>query len=185
MQTLITERLVLRGWAQNDADDLFEIVGNPKVAAGAGRKPLDNRDDVPGLIDRYSERDNVWALEHRLHKKVIGAIGLSPDFFRPMVDKCKMLTFSLAEPFWGNGYAKEAAQTLIKYAFLHMNLDIVTTNHFSTNVRSKRVIEKCGFMCEGTLRRSIQIYNGQVYDAVSYSLLREEFRNPPATRRRP
>ncbi len=182
MQTLTTERLILRGWNHSDADDLYEIVGNPNVAKGAGWKPMDNRADVPGLIDRYIDREDVWAIEHRLHKKVIGAVGLNVDVFRPTLDKCKMLTFSLSEAFWGSGYAKEAAQALLRHAFAHLHLDIVTTNHFPSNVQSKRVIEKCGFVYEGTLRRAIQLYNGAVSDAACYSILREEYKNPPATR---
>jgi putative acetyltransferase len=183
METLVTTRMLLRGWAPEDADDLFMIAGNPNVAAGAGWKPLGSREEAAELIGRYSARGDVWALEHRLHHRIIGVIGLSDDAFRPEMIRCKMLTVSLAEEFWGSGYAGEAAKVLLKHAFLQMKLDFVTANHFNSNTRSKRVLEKCGFACEGTLRRALLLWNGEIRDAVSYSILREEFKKLPVTRR--
>lgn len=175
MQTLITTRLILRGWTPDDAGDLFEIGGNPNVAAGAGWKPLGNRDEALGLIDGFNERSDVWAIEHRLKNKVIGTAGLKPDVFRHDDVNCKMLTFSVAETYWGCGYAREAACALLKHAFIHLKLDFVAVHHFPSNDRSKRVIEKCGFASEGTLRRAVRLWDGQIQDAVCYSILREEF----------
>lgn len=40
---------------------------------------------------------------------------------------------------------------------------------------SGRVIEKCGFRYEGTLRRASSIFDGSVHDALVYSMLREEY----------
>ncbi|MDO4539564.1 MAG: GNAT family N-acetyltransferase, partial [Syntrophomonadaceae bacterium] len=40
---------------------------------------------------------------------------------------------------------------------------------------SKRVIEKCGFRYEGTLRQAERIYDGKVYDHLCYSLTRKEY----------
>ena len=43
------------------------------------------------------------------------------------------------------------------------------------NLRSQRVIEKCGFLYEGTLRRTYRIYDGSIREVRCYSMLREEY----------
>ena len=44
-----------------------------------------------------------------------------------------------------------------------------------TNIRSQRVIEKCGFTYEGTLRRAYRLYNNEIREVRCYSMLREEY----------
>lgn len=69
----------------------------------------------------------------------------------------------------------EAAQAVLRYAFETLCLEMVTVYHYPSNSRSSRVIEKCGFHYEGTLRRGTTRFDGQVLDNVCYSLLREEY----------
>ena len=56
-----------------------------------------------------------------------------------------------------------------------MALELISVYHYPFNEGSKRVIEKCGFKYEGTLRQSSTIYNGDVYDDVCYSMTIEDF----------
>ena len=56
-----------------------------------------------------------------------------------------------------------------------MALEQVSVYHFPFNDRSRRVIEKCGFRCEGTLRRATLRFDGAVLDDVLYSMTRDEF----------
>lgn len=42
-------------------------------------------------------------------------------------------------------------------------------------MRSRRVIEKCGFRYEGTLRRTYRIYDGSIKTIMCYSMLKEEY----------
>ena len=86
-----------------------------------------------------------------------------------------MLGYVLAEPYWGRGLMTEAVKGMIKYAFEELNIDLLSVYHYPHNERSKRVIEKCGFHYEGTLRRASTIYNGRVFDDVCYSLTKEEY----------
>ena len=43
------------------------------------------------------------------------------------------------------------------------------------NLASQRIIEKCGFQYEGTLRRIYRIYDGTVKPVRCYTMLREEY----------
>ena len=69
----------------------------------------------------------------------------------------------------------EAAERVIRYAFETLALDSLAITTRKSNARSQRVIEKCGFRYEGTMRRAYRIYDGTVHDLLCYSMLREEY----------
>lgn len=69
----------------------------------------------------------------------------------------------------------EAAQGALRFAFDQMNLELVSVYHFPFNNRSRRVIEKCGFHYEGTLRGAFCVYDGAILDDMLYSITRDEF----------
>jgi len=59
--------------------------------------------------------------------------------------------------------------------FEEEELDIISCYHYPFNIRSKRVIEKCGFKYEGTLRLASKIYDGSIYDNACYSITKEDY----------
>lgn len=69
----------------------------------------------------------------------------------------------------------EAVSCLIDYSFKEMQLAVLSVYHYPFNIRSKRVIEKCGFVYEGVLRGASRIFNGEIYDDMCYSILKEEY----------
>jgi putative acetyltransferase len=174
MKTLETERLILRAWSPADQNDLFEYARNPNVGPNAGWKPHENPEESAAIISLFAEQDDVWAIEYRENHKVIGSVGLHEDRLRKGVN-ARMLGYVLSEDYWGRGLMTEAASRVIRFAFEEMSIDILSVFHYPHNMRSRRVIEKCGFVYEGTLRSASRIYDGTVLDGVCYSLLREEY----------
>ena len=71
----------------------------------------------------------------------------------------------------GQGFATEAATAVLRHAFGTWNMSAVAICHYPDNHASRRVIEKCGFTYEGTLRR----YSRHLTDSVRYSMLKEEW----------
>ena len=71
----------------------------------------------------------------------------------------------------------EASREVIRYGFEELGLRMVTVNHYAFNKRSRRVIEKCGFQREGTLRGVESSPDGNPQDMVFYSLVAEELRD--------
>jgi RimJ/RimL family protein N-acetyltransferase len=77
----------------------------------------------------------------------------------------------------GKGYGTEAVQIIVDYLFLTKNIVRIQAVTNVDNIRSRRVLEKAGFVKEGTLRRVSHI--GQEWgDALIYSVLREEWKEP-------
>lgn len=52
----------------------------------------------------------------------------------------------VAQDFLGRGYATEATNAVLRYAFGAQNVDAVHISHFGGNEKSKRVIDKLGFV---------------------------------------
>jgi len=63
---------------------------------------------------------------------------------------------------------------LIKYGFENIKLHKIQICHKSINIPSKRVIEKCGFHFEGTLRDFFYM-DGEYVDRLYYSILENEY----------
>jgi len=174
MKTLETERLILRTWTLEDADDFYEYAKHPEVGLNGGWEPHTNKDVSRNIIQYFIKEDDIWAIVHKESGKVIGSIGLHADGKRPNI-QVKELGFVLSADYWGKGIATEAAKRTIAHAFEDLNLDVVSTYHKTFNERAKRVIEKCGFVHEGILRHASKRYDNQIFDAACYSILRTAY----------
>lgn len=167
MQRIKTDRLILRQWDINDADDLLEF-GKSKSVERAGWKPLQSIDESKQLIQASVENDDSWAVTLKDSGKVIGWILLG-DTRR--YDRYKEIEFIISDEYQNFGYATEAVKSVLKYVFETLDLLVVAVCHYPENVQSKRVIEKCGFTYEGTLRK----FSRNLSDSIRYSILKEEW----------
>ena len=173
---LETDRLVLRMWNKKDAPALFEYAQDPDVGPNAGWKPHANVGESRQIIDELFRRNMTWAIVEKETGTVIGSIGLEVDKYRPEIASREM-GYSLAKSRWKRGYMTEAAKRVIRYAFDELKLDVLMIRTSNANLRSQRVIEKCGFVQEGVLRRAYKLYNGELREVRCYSMLREEYEN--------
>lgn len=169
-----TERLILRMWNRSDAAQLYDYAKDPDVGPNAGWKPHANVGESRMIIDTLFRTNETWAIVEKETGVIVGSIGLEPDKYRPGVQSREM-GYSLAKSRWGKGYMTEAAKKLISYAFDVLSLQILMIRTSETNIRSQRVIEKCGFKYEGTLRRAYRMYDGNIREVRCYSMLREEY----------
>lgn len=174
MMTIETERLILRPFTYTDLGDLYDYAKNPNVGPNAGWKPHENVDDSKDILKIFMDEEEVLAIVWKANNKVIGSLGLHKDPLRS-ADDVKMLGYVLSEDYWGKGIVTEASRAVIEYAFTKLGLTMVTVHHYSHNQKSKRVIDKCGFRYEGTLRHCTKIFNGDIYDLVCYSMTKEEW----------
>ncbi len=176
--TLESERLVLRRWKCRDANQLYEYAKNPDVGPHAGWKPHSSVFESLMIICELFRRNMTWAILEKETDKIVGSIGFEDDKYRSRVNS-KEMGYSLSKDYWGRGYMTEAAMVLIRHAFEVMKLDVLMIRTGEANIRSRRVIEKCGFEYEGTLRRAYRVYNGEIREVRCYSMLKEEYFRKP------
>ncbi len=88
-----------------------------------------------------------WGLLPRDESDIIGWAGLQ---YLPELDEIEV-GFLLDRPFWGKGYATEAALASLDFGFQHLALDRIIALVHSDNLASRRVIEKCGLYYVDTI----------------------------------
>ena len=160
MKQLETPRLILRGFVMEDLDDFYSYCSDPDV----------------GIHGKRISEDKTWAICKKESGKNIGMVWLEPDFRRKRsFDRCRVLGYLLAKPEWGQGLMTEAVQEVLRYAFEELSLELVSTYRFSYNQRSGRVMEKMGFVWEGTLRDATERFDGALLDVMCYSISRKEY----------
>ncbi len=75
----------------------------------------------------------------------------------------------------GQGYVTEAVKTALSFVFSHLQAQRVSLHCSTTNLRSQRVAERCGFTREGLLRQNRRQPDGSFSDSLVYGLLRSEW----------
>lgn len=173
MKTLETLRLVLREWRISDVDDLFSIMKNSSVCMG-GWKPHSDINISIDVLNEYIKTDECLAIELKDSRKVIGCVKIYPDNNRGKY-YAKSINYVLSEEYWGNGYMTEAVKRIIKYLFEETDIDLLSAFHYPENIKSKKVLENCGFKYEVTIEQGCQRYDGQVFDAVCYSIFKFDY----------
>ncbi len=90
--------------------------------------------------------------------------------------KCAEYAIITAKAIHGTGLAYKATMELLKKSFLELGLKRVYLNVIKENVVANKFYNKCGFVHEGTARKSI-IVNNEFYDLEWYSILEEDYLN--------
>lgn len=170
MKTIETDRLLLRHMIEDDANDIFEYAKNEDVGPNAGWKPHESIEETREIMKTiFLDQPSVFGIVLKATGKMIGSIGLIPDPKREN-DRALMLGYAIGKDYWRNGYMTEAAKAIVSYGFRELDLDLISVYCYSSNDRSRRVIEKCGFEYEGRLRLAEKRYDGIVFDSECFSL---------------
>ena len=171
---LRTARLLLRPLTLADAPRVRELAGEFAVA--------DTTLNVPhpypeGAAERWiatlglswqSGESGVWAIVPR-GQEMAGTIGLMFGLQHLRAE----MGYWVGRPYWGRGYATEAARALLQLAFGTLELERVMAQHMARNPASGAVLRKIGMRHEGTLRQHMRKW-GKMEDVETYGILRAE-----------
>jgi RimJ/RimL family protein N-acetyltransferase len=151
---LKTARLVLRAPARSDVPALVALAGDRRVAANTARIPHPyTAADAVGLIASINQTDSEMVFAIELDDALIGMCSL--DLRQDGAE----LGYWLGLPFWGLGYATEAARALIDYGFAALGHEVLQSGARVSNPASRRVLEKCGFQWTGVQLCRIRAIN--------------------------
>ena len=144
-EILTTDRLVLRQPHRDDAEDMAVLANNYEIAKNLARMPYpyfdaDARDFLTELTND-SKTNCTFAITKADNGRLIGVCGLHDS---GGVHEHPYMGYWLGEPYWGQGYATEAARALIDLYFKTTSRDTMMASCMSNNEASRRVIEKCG-----------------------------------------
>ncbi|MCC6920117.1 MAG: GNAT family N-acetyltransferase [Alphaproteobacteria bacterium] len=141
---LTTRRLVLRSFRLSDAPTVQRLAGDFDVAKmldvvpfpypeGEAARWIATHDDR-----RAQDADYPFAIEH--DGEVVGCVGLNRES-----DGLLHLGYWIGVPFWGKGFATEAARAALEFAFDELTEPEVKSGHYADNHASGRVMTKLGF----------------------------------------
>ncbi|OWA10251.1 GNAT family N-acetyltransferase [Streptomyces sp. CS159] len=174
---LRTDRLRLRPFTDADTDALFTLHSSTTVMRYWDSPPWTEPARAGRFLARCREMADDGtgvrvAVSRTGDGAFVGWCGLSE--WTP-VHRSASLGYCLDEAMWGHGYATEAARALLRWAFDTLDLNRVQAEADTRNDASARVLEKVGFVREGTLREDC-VVNGEVSDSWVYGLLRRDWR---------
>ncbi|MBQ2755427.1 MAG: GNAT family N-acetyltransferase [Oscillospiraceae bacterium] len=144
-----TKRLILRPWCETDAEELYKYAKDPEVGPAAGWPPHTSADNSREIIGTVLSAPQTYAVCLKETGKPIGSIGFHRNDLAVREDEYE-LGYWLGKPFWGQGLIPEAAREMLRYAFEDLGMQTLWCGHYDGNTRSRRVMEKLGFVYHHT-----------------------------------
>ena len=141
---LESERLLLRPPEPRDVPAIVTWIGDWDVAKNLSKCPHPyGEEDAQEFLLRCAEgrakgSDFGFAITRTADGRYLGQIGLH------LKDGTFEIGYWLGKPFWGFGYASEAARRIALFAFRDLKADFVWAGWFHDNPASGRVLEKLG-----------------------------------------
>lgn len=174
-QTIVTERLILRQFNIDDANDMFVWASNPEVVKYLSYYPHKSIDQTKQILKDWIEgykdpAEYNWAII--FDGVVIGNIAVvlqDNDCY-----SCH-LGWQIDVPYWNKGIMTEAASAVVDYLFDKVGYDRIASGHDTRNIGSGRVMEKIGMKLEGTFRRYCYQKDGSIGDKNYWAIIKSDW----------
>lgn len=174
-----TQRIQLRRFNHSDSDNMLKNwISDPEIQSLISEPVYSTKQEVAELLKKYIESYDKsdfyrWAIVLKETNECIGQIAF---FLIDNKNHFGEIEYCIGKKFQRKGFATECTQALIDFGFEQIQLNKIQICHKANNTPSKRVIEKCGFVYEGTLRDFFYM-NGKYVDRLYYSILKNEYKN--------
>jgi RimJ/RimL family protein N-acetyltransferase len=187
---LETERLVLRRFTEADADNLFDLHGDPDVMSFITGRPTPRdvirNETLPRFLRCYERYAGFgyWAAIEKSTGVFLGWFHLLPQEGGPEEVE---LGYRLRRSAWGKGYATEGSRALIRKGFTELGVRRVVASTMAVNTASRRVMEKAGLTLARTFHQTWpDPIEGAEHGEVEYALTKAEWeRQEEVGRERP
>ena len=155
MSSIVMSKLKLRGYTEADIDRLVELANNKHVS-----KYLIDTFPYP-----YTQKDAIWWIQtgHNLNGSTnfviendgifVGGIGVTPS--QGWKSHSAEIGYWIGEAYWNKGIGTDALFQMTDYAFHKLNLKKLFAPVIEGNSASMRILEKCGYILEGTLNTEV------------------------------
>lgn len=142
---ITTCRLILRPFSEMDGDALYAILSEEGILRYFPPSGLLTREQVDKMIFRLLQHweehgYGLWAVAEKENSRLLGRCGLQviPETKEVEID------FILGKPFWGQGFATEAANASLRFGFDKVGIETIVGIVHPENKASQRVLEKLG-----------------------------------------
>jgi ribosomal-protein-alanine N-acetyltransferase len=155
---------------------MFELFSDPRVVEYYDLEPMREISEANHIVDLFQARFESssgirWAIREAGRERLIGTIGFNT--WSPKM-RSGTIGYDLKSSVWGNGYATEAVQSVVRAAFSGQlacgSLHRIQADTVVGNLASEKVLNKCGFREEGIRRDAIYIH-GSYRDMKCFGLI--------------
>jgi RimJ/RimL family protein N-acetyltransferase len=167
----ITDRLILRDYRPSDLPLYVDLSTDPEIMRylGGPRSAAHCEAELEAISKQYAGIGlGMLAVERREDGTFLGICGLSYEQWYP--DDLQ-IGWRLFQPYWGQGYASEAARAWRDHAFAQGASRLISISDVP-NTRSHRVMERLGMRLDHTATLSD---DRETFDAHIYVLTREDW----------
>ncbi|MBQ4509939.1 MAG: GNAT family N-acetyltransferase [Clostridia bacterium] len=171
-----SERLKFRAIKRGDLEDIFEYSNNSQTSQYLLWSPHQNifvtQEFIDIVLSKYKSGEyHDWAIVLKKSNKMIGTCG----FTRIDEDnKTIEIGYVINPTYWGNGYATEAVNAILEFAFTELDINRVEARFMAGNDASLTVMKKVGMTFEGYLRDAA-FSKGQYKTIGVSSILKREY----------
>lgn len=169
-----TERLRLRPSTEADIPALHKLWTHPNVRAFLWDDVVITeqraREAVLHSVKSFEEEGaGVWVVLSKKKDKLVGFCGLGHYGKQPE----KELLYGIDPLLWGNGFATEVSQAMVRYAFEELHCPVILAGADPLNEASFRVIDKLGM--QFVRRVQAKSMKEEMIDIIYYGIKREDF----------
>ena len=166
------EGFVLRPWQAEDLESLVLHANDEQVSRTVSdRFPFPYTTSDAELFLRQPDKPPAIVLAIEIDGAAVGGIDVRPGVAELRIGA--EIGYWLARPYWGRGNMSRIVTHWCRYLFVEHGFERLQATVFSNNPASARVLEKCGFQREGSLRHAV-IKNGHILDLWMYAMLRTD-----------
>lgn len=163
--------IFLKKWSNSDKEGLISLCNS------VNRDYLSDRLPVP-YLDNDAKRWLNMVAQCEGKEGVFRAIVVNKQIVGSISVKCKTdvyridaeLGYMLQTEWWNRGIVTEAVKKICEMAFQELDIKRITAKIFQPHIASQRVLQKNGFLHEGTLQSAV-LKNGRIYGLSIYGLL--------------
>ena len=167
---LETDRLLLRRFIMDDAEDIFNrwsgsIENSRFVMKSPHLSITETKEMLEEYIRNYINTDfYMWGIV--FEGKLIGYI-CGNEINKVIRSIC--VGYCITKVHWNKGIATEATNTIIRF-FISMGFNRIFSYHNPLNPASGKVMQKCGMLYEGRIRGGSMLA-GEICDCLQYAIL--------------
>lgn len=147
-QNMETSRLILRSWTEADAESLYMYAKDPAIGPIAGWPPHTSVENSREIIRDILSAPETYAVVLKETNKPVGCVGImfgNDVHSADMQEGDAEIGYWIGVPHWGKGLIPEAVNLLLKRCFCKLGIERVWCSCYNNNLKSRRVMEKCGF----------------------------------------
>ena len=148
-----TDRLVIRSFSLDDAEFIVRLLNEESFIRSIADKNVRTKADAMNYLTNgpmLSYQENGFGLNLVQLKESATPIGVCGLVKRKELDHPD-LGYAFLPEFWGKGYAREAASSVLREEVVASSINTVLAITFPDNLSSNNLLKKVGFMLTGKM----------------------------------